>query len=108
MYATAEAFRKRGEFTHAVFAQLAEEPEISKEHHSYWDAFRILESERPAAGLGGVCRIPWSSILKYAEHYGMSFDETERFVDIIREMDATVLKSAESKPSEPKKPSKPK
>lgn len=93
-YQAASAYTERGEFDKAVFRELAQEPEHRVEHNIYWNAFIILESERPQSGLGGIARIPWTAMIQYAERYGMSFDETEKFVEVLRALDTEVITAA--------------
>lgn len=83
---------------HSVFRHiLIDEPRIQKAERFYWNAFLQLGSMRPSTGLGGPSRIPWESIINYAKHYDLSFDETDSFVEIISEMDTTVLSAQDEK-----------
>jgi hypothetical protein len=52
-------------------------------------AFRELSTDRPAAFDRGA--IPWRSIDAYAARYGLIGDDFDRFVRIIRAMDAAYL-----------------
>lgn len=42
--------------------------------------------------------IPWTAMVKYADRYRLDYDVAEAFVDIIREMDVTYIKSDLHKP----------
>ena len=62
---------------------LTTQPRLPVSLLMYLDAFFELDSERTYAQ-GVVGRIPWSSIVQYAQHYGFEVEETLFF---IREMD---------------------
>ena len=51
----------------------------------YLQAFNELDSERSHAM--GFTKIPWSSIIRYAEHHNFSPEMTENLVLYVREMD---------------------
>ena len=53
------------------------------------ESFFQLDSERHHGN--GLQRIPWSSIVAYASHHGMDYEETEEFIYLIRQMDESVL-----------------
>ncbi len=55
----------------------------------------------------GIGSIPWTSIMQYANWYGLEKDVTEAFVDIIREMDSAYVSyqsEEQKKSSEANKP----
>jgi len=54
-----------------------------------WSAFANLSTDRPVAFDRG--QIPWSSIDAYAARYGLVFDDFDRFVRLVRAMDAAYL-----------------
>lgn len=57
------------------------------EHLSFeWSAFRSLSSDRQAGFAIGP--IPWSSIDRFAERYGIASDEFDRFCALMQAMDA--------------------
>ena len=35
--------------------------------------------------------IPWTAMIKYAEHYKLEWDVAESFIDIMREMDQAYM-----------------
>lgn len=97
-YKTAAAFADKP--NHAVFTHiLKDEPRVGEQHKFYLTAYKLLARDRPPAGLGGAGRIPWSSIKRMADHYNMTFDQTETFIDIIVSMDDEVLNSSEGNDS---------
>lgn len=51
----------------------------------YYQAFNRLCTERPPSE--SIASIPWSKIQMYAEHYGMDFEEAERFHIYMSRMD---------------------
>lgn len=51
----------------------------------YYQSFCELCTERPNGE--SVASIPWSKIQLYADHYKLSFSESERFHYIIRKVD---------------------
>ncbi|ODM77797.1 phage tail assembly chaperone [Bradyrhizobium elkanii] len=60
-------------------------------------AFRELSTDRPVGFGRGP--IPWRSIHHYAERYGLVQDDFDRFVEVIRAMDAAYL-AYKTKPAE--------
>ncbi|MGK2911226.1 MAG: phage tail assembly chaperone [Sphingobium sp.] len=72
------------------FAQewIAAGPQIDPQYTSLWLAYGALQSERPAA-MGGMMAIPFSSILRYAEHYDYTKRETDQLITVIRALDHT-------------------
>jgi hypothetical protein len=56
-------------------------PRIAPEHQLYWTAYADLQHDRPDPGFrGGMRRIPWGAIARYASHYGLNVDELKRFI----------------------------
>lgn len=54
-----------------------------------WEAFQALATDRQIGmALGPV---PWSSIDRYANRYGIAGDAFDRFCDLIRAMDLAFL-----------------
>lgn len=54
-----------------------------------WEAFGALSTDRPVGFARGA--IPWSSIDRYAQRYGLDDDDFGRFQRLIRAMDAAYL-----------------
>lgn len=54
-----------------------------------WEAFGALSTDRPVGLERGA--IPWSSIDRFAQRYGIDGDEFARFLRLIRAMDAAYL-----------------
>lgn len=58
----------------------------------YWEAFREVSADRPVGMSAG--RIPFSSIDRYADRYGIAgLDDFERLRAILRAMDSEYLAS---------------
>ena len=51
----------------------------------YLQAFNELDTERNHSM--GISRIPWSSMIKYAEYHGLDYEESLELVFIIRRVD---------------------
>lgn len=58
--------------------ELSGKPELQRNLLGYLEAFYDLDTERHHGN--GLMRIPWSSIVQYAEFYGMDVYETVYFV----------------------------
>lgn len=75
------------------------EPELRWGLQLYYDAFHDLDTER-SHGMGWT-RIPWSSIIRYAEFHRLTEDQTERLLVHVRDMDrayiARLIEDAEAK-----------
>jgi hypothetical protein len=54
-----------------------------------WAAFGALSTDRPV-GMGRG-PIPWGSIDRYADRYGITGDDFDRFCALIRALDAVYL-----------------
>jgi hypothetical protein len=61
----------------------------------YLQAFFDLSSDRSRGFDQGP--IPWSSIISYASHYGLDYEETEELLFFVRRLDNEYLKKANSK-----------
>lgn len=68
---------------------IAQQPTLPLTLLCFLEAFYELDTERSHAQ-GSLSRIPWSSIIGYARHYGMDEDETLFF---IRSMDDAHLEN---------------
>jgi hypothetical protein len=62
-----------------------------------WDAFWRLSTDRQIGAMGGVGRIPWSSIDRFAERRGMGEQEAEEFTRLIEVMDLAYTAHANEK-----------
>ena len=65
------------------------EPAIEASDVFYMKAFYDLNTCR-SIGMG-LGQIPWNVTVEYADRYGLEWDLSEAFVDIIREMDEGFL-----------------
>lgn len=83
---------------------LANRPALNKWVLNYWAGFHLLNASRPL-GPSGVGPIPLSEIVAYCEMFQVDdMDERERFVTMIRALDAAYLKrQAEKREAERKK-----
>ena len=69
-------------------------PEIEPYLRFVWDAFWELSGDR-ALSFGGAGAIPFSSIDRYAQRYGIDdTDQFSRFSHLIRQLDAKYLAKA--------------
>ena len=62
----------------------------------YYDAFDSLNTERIFTGFG-IGRIPWRSIIYYAERLKMGFHETEYFKNVIEIIDSNYVSFSNKK-----------
>lgn len=69
--------------------RIVNRPRLSEGLQYILESFFDLDGERHHGN--GLQRIPWSSIVRYAKHYDLTFDETEEFVYLITQMDQAVL-----------------
>lgn len=82
------------EETGEVPRALAERPVVHPHLEFEWRAFWALLSDRPA---GPHAAIPFSSIDRYAERYGIrGADEFERFRDLLAALTAALNEAAAS------------
>jgi hypothetical protein len=63
--------------------------DVYHELMSDWRAFWALSTDRPSGLAQGA--IPWSSLDRYAQRYAIAGDEFDRFVAMMRAMDAAFL-----------------
>lgn len=96
-----------GEHQRIAIVKLKECPNVSREALFFWRAFQELESERPIGMDEG--RIPFSSIMRYADEYNLIGAEREALNRIIRRLDnrwhilrADKRKREETKETKPK------
>lgn len=54
-----------------------------------WTAYHRLNRDRPVGF--GAAPLPWSSIDRYAQRYGIEGDAFERFTKLMQAMDAAFL-----------------
>ncbi|CAN2532530.1 hypothetical+protein [Methylocapsa aurea] len=71
---------------------LLDRPEIPEHLVSVWRAFWSLTGDRPLGALGGVGRIPFTSIDAYAARFRSGdLDDFERFETLLRRIDEAYL-----------------
>lgn len=68
-----------------LLASMPEEPPISPHSLFYWRAYQELGRDRP--GGDGFLQIPYTSIITYADEYGLEGDDREEFKMIIMAVD---------------------
>jgi hypothetical protein len=59
----------------------------------YMSAFYELSSDRHDGGM----MIPWTSIDRYAERYGLTGADFDTFLDVMRKMDRHAIQKGKSK-----------
>lgn len=62
----------------------------------YLDAFFELDTERPDS-MNGIKAIPRSKIIEFGMQYGLTFEECEDFLYVIRAMDNEHIKRMNAK-----------
>jgi hypothetical protein len=65
-------------------------PQLQDELIFYLQAYLDLETERPVGF--GLYRIPWHSIIKYAEYYNLSDEQSDKLIYLIRAIDNAMVK----------------
>lgn len=63
--------------------------DVLDELKSDWHAYFALSTDRPSGLAQGA--IPWSSLDRYAQRFGIIGDEFDRFVSVMRAMDVAFL-----------------
>jgi len=88
-----EWFKSVAKETGEVPRALAQRPEVPQHLAMVWSAFFLLSGDR-SIGFEGPGPIPFLAIDRYAERFGLTgdADEFERFVELIRAMDAEYRK----------------
>lgn len=66
-----------------------DEPLIDPVDIFYLKSFYDLSTCR-SSGMS-IGQIPWTAMITYATHYGLAWDVTEAFIDIMREMDEAYI-----------------
>ena len=72
--------------------ELSARPALTTYETIIWDAFGELSTERSIGMSMGP--IPWSRILQYARHHGMSVADTDSFIQTMMAVDSTHLRIA--------------
>lgn len=102
--ADAEAALKAGRYDHASIdlyeEELSKAPKLTAGCDFYWYAFQTISTMRPN-GMGAG-KLRWDDTIKFANHYGMTFQEKENLWFIIRAMDAVVLSESDKKSQPPR------
>lgn len=70
--------------------KLANPPQIAEIHYFYLDAYFELDTERSKSM--GMERIPFSRIVDYAKFIGLSLQECNDLITVIRLVDNGVIK----------------
>lgn len=70
---------------------IAGAPRLRPGLEHYWEAFWLLSTERQL-GFGAIGPIPWSSVMAWARHHGMSAAEADVAQHLISCMDHEFLR----------------
>jgi hypothetical protein len=80
---------------------VATRPELFGHLRFEWDAFRALSTDRPVGLAMGP--IPWSSIDRFADRYGIAGDDFDRLAELIQAMDVAYRDYHEKKSADAKR-----
>lgn len=80
----------------------ADPPEIEPGLSTYWEAWQHLREDRSHGAMGGCSGIYYTAISRYAADHGISGDDLEVFLALVRAMDHEYLDwLASQKPEQP-------
>jgi hypothetical protein len=69
-----------------VPSKIANQPVLTEVDELFWLAFTHLATERIPDGA-----IPWLSIVRWAEYYGLDDEDAEDLIEVVRAMDSAYI-----------------